>query len=66
MDIVTALKHALLADHVVLGGGNAKRLKRLPKDIRLGDNAHAFAGGFRIWEQAWKDERAACVVHHGR
>ena len=66
MDIVTALKHAFLADHVVLGGGNAKRLKRLPKDTRLGDNAHAFAGGFRIWEQAWKDERAACVVRHGR
>src|SRR6185312_6728540 len=26
MDIVTALKNALQADHVVLGGGNAKRL----------------------------------------
>ena len=65
MDIVTALKHALQADHVVLGGGNAKRLKCLPKDIRLGDNAHAFAGGFRLWEQAWKDARAACVVHQG-
>jgi polyphosphate glucokinase len=66
MDIVTALKNALQADHVVLGGGNAKRLKRLPKDVRLGDNEHAFTGGFRLWEQAWKDERAACVVHQGR
>ncbi len=66
MDIVTALKHALQADYVVLGGGNAKRLKRLPKDIRLGDNAHAFVGGFRLWEEAWKDARAASVVHQGR
>ena len=66
MDIVTALKNALQADHVVLGGGNAKRLKRLPKDVRLGDNEHAFTGGFRLWEQAWKDERVACVVHQGR
>jgi predicted NBD/HSP70 family sugar kinase len=66
MDIVTALQHALQADHVVLGGGNAKRLKNLPKDVRLGDNAHAFTGGFRLWEEAWKDERPACVVHQGR
>ncbi|HWV45321.1 MAG TPA: ROK family protein [Nitrospira sp.] len=66
MDIVTALKNALQADHVVLGGGNAKRLKRLPKDVRLGDNEHAFTGGFRLWEEAWKDTRAACVVHQGR
>ncbi len=61
MDIVTALKHALQADHVVLGGGNAKRLKRLPKDVRLGNNKHAFTGGFRLWEKAWEDERPACL-----
>ena len=66
MDIVTALKHALQADHVVLGGGNAKRLKRLPKDVRLGENDHAFTGGFRLWEKGWEDERTACVVHQGR
>jgi polyphosphate glucokinase len=30
-DVVTALKSALQADYVVLGGGNAKRLKRLRK-----------------------------------
>jgi predicted NBD/HSP70 family sugar kinase len=62
MDIVTALKYAMQADHVILGGGNARRLKRLPKDVRLGDNDHAFIGGFRLWEEAWKDERSACVV----
>ncbi len=66
MDVVTALKHALQADYVVLGGGNAKRLKRLPKGVRLGDNAHAFLGGFRLWEKAWEDERPACLVRSGR
>lgn len=66
VDVVTALKHALQADYVVLGGGNAKRLKRLPKDVRLGDNAHAFLGGFRLWEKAWEDERSACLVRSGR
>ena len=65
VDVVTALKHALQADYVVLGGGNAKRLKGLPKDVRLGDNAHAFIGGFRLWEKAWEDGRPACLVRTG-
>ena len=61
-DVVAALRDALQADYVVLGGGNAKKLKRLPERVRLGDNTHAFLGGFRLWEEAWKDERPACVV----
>jgi predicted NBD/HSP70 family sugar kinase len=43
---------ALHADDVVLGGGNAKKLKKLPPGCRLGDNANAFVGGFRMWEKA--------------
>ena len=41
---------ALKPDDVVLGGGNAKKLKQLPPGTRAGDNAHAFLGGFRLWE----------------
>jgi hypothetical protein len=37
---------ALRPDDVVLGGGNAKKLKELPPLCRLGDNADAFKGGF--------------------
>lgn len=48
-EIAEKLKTALGADYVVLGGGNAKRLTRLPRDMRRGDNANAFAGGFRMW-----------------
>jgi polyphosphate glucokinase len=40
----------ILPDDVVLGGGNAKKLKKLPKGCRLGNNAYAFLGGFRLWE----------------
>jgi len=47
--VVTKLRQALEADSVVLGGGNAKKLKRVPKDIILGNNNNAFIGGFRMW-----------------
>ena len=45
---------AFLLDDTVLGGGNAKKLRRLPPGCRVGDNANAFLGGFRLWEQAKK------------
>ncbi len=41
---------ALELDDVVIGGGNAKKLKQLPPGCRLGSNANAFTGGFRLWE----------------
>ena len=47
---VTRLIEALNPDDVVLGGGNSKKLKELPPGCRLGDNAFAFVGGFRLWE----------------
>jgi polyphosphate glucokinase len=49
-DAVARLQAAMVADSVVLGGGNAKKLKRLPPGARLGDNINAFRGGFRLWE----------------
>lgn len=50
-DVVGQLKNAVQADYVVLGGGNARLLKKLPKDVRLGDNANAFRGGVRLWRR---------------
>lgn len=47
--VAETLKRALEADDAVLGGGNAARLERLPAGFRLGRNANAFAGGFRLW-----------------
>jgi polyphosphate glucokinase len=49
--VVKKLKAALEADYVVLGGGNAKLLKRLPPGARLGSNLNAFLGGFRLWQK---------------
>ena len=48
--VVAFLKAGMVADEVVLGGGNAKKLKALPAGARLGDTANAFVGGFRLWE----------------
>lgn len=47
--VVRQLRDALVAEEVVLGGGNVKKLEQLPPGTRLGTNANAFVGGFRIW-----------------
>ena len=52
LDAVRALSAALEPDYVVLGGGNAKLLNELPDGVVLGDNANAFKGGFRLWDDA--------------
>jgi polyphosphate glucokinase len=51
---VARLIDALHPDDVVLGGGNAKKLKKLPPGCRKGNNANAFVGGFRLWDEAAK------------
>jgi polyphosphate glucokinase len=57
-DVVESLVAALQPDDVVLGGGNAKKLKELPPLCRLGDNANAFKGGFRMWENLHSSKKA--------
>ena len=50
-DVTARLQAAMVADSVVLGGGNAKKLKRLARLAgRLGLNTNAFLGGFRLWD----------------
>ncbi len=44
------LKKSLIADYVVLGGGNAKKLDALPEGIERGHNRNAFLGGTRLWQ----------------
>jgi polyphosphate glucokinase len=50
--VVARLVAALEPDDVVMGGGNVKKLKDLPPGCRVGDNANAFRGGFRLWKEA--------------
>ena len=47
---VTQLKKSLIADYVVLGGGNTKKLDSLPKGVERGHNRNAFLGGVRLWQ----------------
>lgn len=70
-DVVERLREALQPDYVVLGGGNVKKLKELPPGCRPGNNANAFLGGFRLWEEnaAWRrgavSPPADTVAHSG-
>ena len=50
-EVVKLFKAALEADYVVLGGGNARLLKKLPPGSCLGNNANAFRGGYRLWSK---------------
>jgi polyphosphate glucokinase len=49
-DVVNRLRAAMVANYVVLGGGNVRKLATLPEHCRAGDNSKAFVGGFRLWE----------------
>jgi predicted NBD/HSP70 family sugar kinase len=49
-DVIALLKSVLVADYVVLGGGNTRLLDKLPKDVFRGSNENAFLGGFRLWD----------------
>jgi len=52
-EVIGEMVAALEPEEVVLGGGNAKLLTKLPPHCQVADNANAFVGGFRLWE----DER---------
>ena len=54
VDVIDRLRAALQCDYVVLGGGNAKLLKEIPKGVILGSNANAILGGERMWQDSLK------------
>ncbi len=53
---------AIHLDDLVVGGGNAKKLSYLPTGCRVGSNANAFLGGFRIWKEEEQRRAAAPPV----
>jgi predicted NBD/HSP70 family sugar kinase len=57
-EVVAHLSNAFQPDEIVLGGGNAKKLMELPQGCRLGSNANAFRGGFRMWDKAERNQFA--------
>jgi polyphosphate glucokinase len=50
LSAVAQLKKALIADYIVLGGGNVKKLDDLPDGVERGYNRNAFLGGVRLWQ----------------
>ena len=57
-DVVERMIEALEPDEVVLGGGNVKKLSRLPPRCRAGNNRNAFVGGFRLWHDQGGEKHA--------
>lgn len=50
--VVEGFSAALLPDEIVVGGGQADRLRKLPPRTRRGNNSAAFLGGFRLWDES--------------
>ena len=50
--MIELLSEAFLTDYVVFGGGNARRLGKLPQGMYRGDNRDALTGGIRLRETA--------------
>lgn len=48
--VLRQLKRALIADYIVLGGGNSKLIEELPDGVEFGHNRNAYAGGCRLWQ----------------
>jgi hypothetical protein len=55
--VVPALKKSFIADYMVLGGGNAKCIEKLPRDVELGHNRNAYIGGVRLWQNEPRTSR---------
>jgi polyphosphate glucokinase len=55
--VVPALKKSFIADYVVLGGGNAKCIEKLPTGVELGHNRNAYTGGVRLWQNELRTGR---------
>lgn len=54
---IAQLKKSLIADYVVLGGGNVKKLDSLPPGVERGYNRNAFLGGARLWQNDPRTDR---------
>ena len=65
-EAATVLKKAFVVDYVVLGGGNAKKVRPVPAGCRLGSNENAFEGGVRLWRTAITPTHTPHTVHDPR
>jgi polyphosphate glucokinase len=63
VEVLPMLREAMLADYIVLGGGNGGKVNPLPPHTRRGSNEDAIQGGFRLWEEVVEphDQKSAHV-----
>lgn len=52
LDVIDLLTAALEPEYVVLGGGNADKVGKLPPNVRMGCNDNVFRGGHDLWSGA--------------
>jgi polyphosphate glucokinase len=62
-NVVKQLKAAMQVEYVVLAGGNARLIEKLPPGARMGNNADAFQGGFRLWSKRYCGSTHERFVH---
>jgi glucose-6-phosphate isomerase len=60
--VVSLFAAALEPDYITLGGGNTRKLKRLPPHCERGDNRDAIVGGVRLWDDDRKARLGPKVV----
>jgi len=60
--VVVELKKSFIADYVVLGGGNAKCINRLPRGVALGHNRNAYTGGARLWHSGARGKQTWTII----
>ena len=51
LTVIEHFREGLYPEDILLGGGNIKKLPKLPRGCRRGGNADAFAGGFKLWQR---------------
>ncbi|MGC9943537.1 MAG: ROK family protein [Verrucomicrobiota bacterium] len=49
--VIELLKNALIAEYVVVGGGNSRLIKKYPPGVEPGKNSNAIRGGERLWNK---------------
>jgi polyphosphate glucokinase len=66
--LLRRLDAAIHPNDIVVGGGNARKIKGFPAHCRIGHNANAFIGGFRMWEEVSRQDsvRPALVPRQAR
>ncbi len=60
--VVALLQAGLQTDYVVLGGGQTKKLKSMPRGVRVSDNRGAIRGGLRLWDSPARRKRGGLVT----